>query len=100
MSVYAIQLIPLGGAIFDHRAIILSILVEQNRNEHHLITEGVDCMVLQNYGCFTKCHLRHELCSFECRKQTPLNEKNIEVLLNYLNSLWCKYKLNSGVFNS
>ena len=48
MWVYVKQVIPSGGANFDQRAIIWSILVEQNRNEHLFLIVGVDGMVLQN----------------------------------------------------
>ena len=63
-------------------------------------------MIVGNVGRYCKimdffiCHLRHEFCSLECIKQTPVNEKNAEVLLKCLASLRYKYKLNSGVFNS
>ena len=33
---------------------------------------GVDGTVMQKFGCFAICRLRHELCALECNKQTPI----------------------------
>ena len=49
MWFYVKQVIPSGVAIFDHRTIIWSSLVEQNRKEHHFMIVDVDGMVLQNH---------------------------------------------------